>query len=341
MKTIKVVFLVAFLMAPYSGSVFAQIATELFPVLGTIHSDEENWYIVKAEKTGIMIVETGGETDTYLEAYDEHHNLLMEDDDGGSNLNARIEMFVTAGNTYLFKLRTYEGSSGIYSIWTSLTPVAVTTDLRIGSAHSGPSIASGENHWYTVRTSEKGFLTVETVDRDIDTYLEAYDSNYKLLEQNDDGGVGLNARIELSVEPNEIIHFKIRVLGDEGTEEYTIVANFEPLPVDTEQNFDRSRAIDIRLGEAFYVYFLQQDETRWYRYEITRSRTRFVVQTRGSIDTLLSFYDSQGNLIAEDDDSGEDSNALIYETLDPGVYYIEVKTYYSVTGICTIHAETR
>ena len=337
----NIILLVAVLTAIFSGSLYSQPVKELVPVSGSLRYGEEIWYTVKAVETGILVVETSGEVDTYLEAYDEHRNLITEDDDGGDILNARIEMLVKAGNTYLFKLRAYEGSSGIYSIWTSFIPVAASTDLRIGSAHSGPSIASNESHWYTVRATAKGFLTVETIDKDIDTFLEAYDSNYKLLTHNDDGGVGLNARIDLPVEANQIIHYKIMIIGNIGAEGYTITANLEPFPVDTDRNTERSRAVNIRLGEAFTIFFLQHNETRWYKYEITRAQTKFAVQTRGNIDTMLSLYDSQGNLVAEDDDTGEDTNAFIFETLNPGVYYIEVKTYDGVTGTCTIHAETR
>ena len=59
------------------------------------------------------------------------------------------------------------------------------------------------------------------------------------------------------------------------------------------------------------------------------------------MDTLLCLYDSRGNLIKEDDDSGEGANALISERLGSGTVYIEVKEYEGNTGRCTLHAETR
>ena len=112
--------------------------------------------------------------------------------------------------------------------------------------------------------------------------------------------------------------------------------------MDSDRNTERSSAVDIRLGEAVSVFFHVPGESRWYRYEITRDGTDFAVQTGGNIDTLLFLYDQNGDLAAEDDDSGEDLNASISERLNAGVYFIEVRLYSDTIGRgITLHAETR
>jgi hypothetical protein len=64
-----------------------------------------------------------------------------------------------------------------------------------------------------------------------------------------------------------------------------------------------------------------------------------IIRTTGNPDSYLKLYDSRENLISEDDDTGEDENAMISERLGPGTYYIEVTLYGSGTGRTTIHAE--
>ena len=314
------------------------------PVSGNLHDGSEIWYSVRAASNGFIIVETTGDTDTYLEAYDERRNLLMENDDGGEGNNARIEIFAAAGRTYLFKLRGYGGYvTGPYRIWASAEPVPTAAQLTFGTEQT-VNLSPGARNWYSVRTTSAGYIIAETSGNDIDTYMYAYDSQYNLLMQNDDGGSGLNARIEFSAEPNQTYFFVVRAFSSSAAGSYGIYANHEPIPPDAERNTDRSRAVTVRLGEAIPIYFRAVNESRWYRYEATRPGTVFVVQTRGSLDTTLLLYDSWGNLIAEDDYSGDYPNGLIHERLNPGTYFIEVRTFTNgagLTGRCTLHAETR
>ena len=50
------------------------------------------------------------------------------------------------------------------------------------------------------------------------------------------------------------------------------------------------------------------------------------MRTQGSLDTYMELYDSQGNMIEENDD-GDDYNAMIERRLTPGKYYIMVSPY--------------
>jgi hypothetical protein len=169
--------------------------------------------------------------------------------------------------------------------------------------------------------------------------MEAYDSSDKLIAEDDDGGSNYNARIEMNVAANQTYTFKVKGYGGESGS-YSIMATYEALPPDTERNTERSRAVALRLGEAVSVRLRASNESRWYSYNMPRTGT-FVVQTRGSMDTELFLYDSRGTLITEDDDSGENRNALISQTLNTGTYYIEVKGLSGRTGQCTLHTEIR
>ena len=332
----------------FARNALAQDALELSlggsPISGNLSSGEEIWYSIQVDEPGaltvILTIETLGTTDTYLEFYDAQRNLISENDDGGEGTNARIEMIGAASGTYLFKLRGFSDEvAGPYRVLVTSDTIPEPAELRFGTVHKG-TIAAGTRHWYSVRAEERGFITAETFGN-TDTYLEAYDHQYDFVKEDDDGGMKSNALIEMLAEPDQVFIFSLRGYDSETAGDYEIAANFEPIPVDGDPNTERSGAVDITLGEAFGVFFHDSNQSRWYRYEITRDRTNFVVQTRGYVDTFLSLYDQDGNLVAEDDDSGENLNAFINERLNAGVFYIEVRLLSDSIGRCTLHAETR
>lgn len=343
-KNVSIVFF-AGLFLFLAVSLTAQTPQELrlgSSLFGNLRVGEELWYNVRAGEAGFLIVETSGnDVDTYLEAYDASNNLIAIDDDSGEDYNARLEIAVEAGRTYRIKLNSYDGSQrGSFRIWASYEPFPQDEELRFGSSLSR-TLSAGGAQWFSVRSSQNGFVAVETSGSVVDTYLRAYDASYKLISFNDDGGEDSNAFLEIYVESGKIYFFKLTGYDNEESGQYRIWASFEPIPADTERNTERSRAVTIRLGEAFPVILRSASESRWYRFDIPSSGTTFVVQTMGSLDTTLFLYDSRGNLIVEDDDSGDYYNAMISERLNSGTVYIEVREYSGQIGRCTLHAEIR
>ena len=328
-------FLVIFI----SGTLFAQNAQELRLgsfVSGHLNQNQEIWYSVRVTSTGILTVEITSNIDTYLEAYDSQRNLLKEDDDSGEGLNAKIDLMVTQG-TYLFKLRGFHGEHiGPFRIIASHNPITIT-QLRSGSFVSG-RINQGAETWYSFSATALGFLTVET-SGDTDTYMEVYDPNFSFIIADDDGGEGLNAKIEIDVINGRTYYFKVRGYSSETNGPFRITANFTAYPPD-ERNTERVRAVPVRLGEVAYVYFRAPSESRWYIYESNRSNITLVVQTKGNLETHINFYDSNGRLLAEDVYSGEYPNALIrYRLNASGRYFIEIRENYGRAGRCTLHTE--
>jgi len=323
------------------GAVFAQTPRELrfgTWVPGTLREGEEQWFSVRPSQAGLVVVETSGDTDTYLEVFDSNRAFISANDDGGEEYNAKLEILAEAGKTYLFKLKCFdEDESGPYQIRASFSSVSAR-ELSFGTWVPG-TLRKGEEQWFSFRPSQAGLVIVET-SGDLDTYLTAFNASGPVIDEDDDGGKNYNARLEIFADAGNTYFFKLRELDDSGGS-FQILASFESFPPDTERNTERLRAAAIKLGESVPVFLRSPSESRWFRFDITRANTLFVVQTRGNRDTVLALYDSRGNLIEDDDDSGDGENAMISIRLDPGTVYIEVKEYEGRIGRFTIHAETR
>jgi len=179
-------------------------------VPGHLYDGQEYWFSVRPSGTGILTVETTGSVDTYLEAYDTSGNLIDENDDW-SDYNARLDIFVESGKTYLFKLRGYdEDATGPYSI-RALFETASADD---GNTVRSMAVllqqddlipvfirASSESRWYRYNlTQQKNLLIIQTTGSS-DTYLKLYDSQGRLISEDDDSGVDNNALLSEKLGP--------------------------------------------------------------------------------------------------------------------------------------------
>jgi hypothetical protein len=218
-------------------------------------------------------------------------------------------------------------------------PRTPAQELRLGIWVSA-TLHAGEEHWYRVETISDGLLIVES-SGNTDTYLEAYDASLYLIDENDDGGNGYNARIEVFTEADNTYFFKLRGYNQSESGPYRIMASFEEIPADIDQNIERSRAVPIQAGQTVPVFFRSRHESRWYRAIINETDKLFIAYTAGYLDTMIVLYDALGRELGEDDDSGDGYNARLSVPADSGTIYIEVKTYNGIQGRTALHTEGR
>jgi hypothetical protein len=337
----KGLFLILGLFLIICGSLSAQQNAQVLRlgsiVTGNLSSYADIWYSINVTENGLLSIETLGNTDTYLEIYDSRMNLLLEDDDGGTGGNARVELLAASGGSYLVKLRGYDDSSGPFRIFADHTPLTIIAELNIGSVLSGV-LPSGQRQFYKVQSAGAGLVTIET-SGNIDTFLEVYDSQFRLITYDDDGGENNNARVELFSDANQLYYVMLRGY-DDSSGSYSIRAGYEAISAGN--NTSRSAAATLYPGEEGSVFLTAAGQTRWFVYQVTSAGIiTFEVQTRGNMDTYLYLYDNNGNLLEEDDDSGDDYNARISTRLNAGTYYIEVSGYGGGTGRCSLYAEIR
>ena len=354
-----IIFSTLFLFAV--GSIFAQSdAQELSigsTIAGSLGYGDEVWYRIRAGQTSFLTIETTGETDTYIEVYDSQNLIIIQDDDGGERINARVDFYVRSGSIYLIKVRGYNNTiAGDYNIRANYMPIPTAVELTLGTPYTG-RLSAGEDHWFSVRNNRSGIIVVET-SGNTDTYLDVYNNSYTYVLSDDDSGEGKNARVEISASANQTYYFKLRPYSRSASGSYRILAHFEQyiaqpvlpvfdntpaesLPPDTEKNTERSRAVSADTEkEKQVIFYGGLNESRWYSYELT-GESNLIISTSGNLNTFLYLYDSLGNQITRDDNSGEGYNALISKTLEPGIYYIEVMEFFNRSGRCSLHIEIK
>ncbi|MCL2042909.1 MAG: hypothetical protein FWG89_02080 [Treponema sp.] len=124
-------------------------------------------YEVRTSSAGTLVVETTGNTDTYLIAYNSSYNQVASDDDGGSGNNARISINVRANETYYFNVTGYSTStSGSFNITAVLSGGGSgITELQLGTWVTS-SIGSGETRQFRVRLDTDSYYAIQWDDYD-------------------------------------------------------------------------------------------------------------------------------------------------------------------------------
>ena len=165
----------------------------------------------------------------------------------------------------------------------------------------------------------------------VDTTGWLLDVGCNELAENDDGGLGTNFLIEVSLLPGT---YYVAVGGFNSSASGS--TTFVVLSGGTGGGLDLQSAPDItESGTARCLVSNSAD--LYYAFSVTSGGT-YLVYTFGSIDTVGGLYSGDGRDLAEDDDSGSGTNFFIERDLAPGNYYVGVRAYGSSTsGRTTLH----
>jgi len=209
------------------------------------------------------------------------------------------------------------------------SPVTYT----IGTSSSVPvmnrTLTEDDEDFFLLIPDRDGRLTAETTGS-IDTYMHFYNyDNGDELASDDDSGQGTNARIIINVRAGTRYLAVVRgyspsITGAYGFRAFLTVregASSWDNPVSYEPGIDENNIITVNrnLQEGDEDYFL-----------IMPNRDgRLTIETTGRIDTFMELYDGDTEeLLAEDDDSGQNTNALLrYSVREGKRYIIKVRGY--------------
>jgi hypothetical protein len=199
-------------------------------------SDEDFFFFTPAED-GAVVLETTGDTDTYLELYESGStSQLAGNDDGGSGGNARIRHHVRAGVRYIAKVRGYSSHTGSYGFRAYVSegprPDEYEEDdafdtaklIDIGTAQQHTFHHGDDVDWVKFQAARSGRYVIRARglnSANLDTYVTLYDSGNNYIDEDDDGGEDMDARLSVQLQPGTY-YVKVTCLNDDPDQPYTV-----------------------------------------------------------------------------------------------------------------------
>lgn len=251
--------------------------------------------------------ETYSSIDMYLTIYDANWNVLVKDDDSGTNNNARTSTTLYAGAKYYISVKGYNANVSGSAKFIISTSAKDSQNISL----------DGRNiKYYLYEPTEYSAFMVHT-NSNYDTYMYLYDENLNQITYNDDSGVRLNAKISYTFALNTRYYIGIRAYSSS-------VSGTATLKIEKELKDTQTVTIN---GKTIMLFAYIPTTTGQYSFDTT-----------SSYDTYMYLYDANMNQITYDDDSGIGANSCISITLSSDtLYYVGVRAYSSsVTGNVTL-----
>ncbi len=300
----------------------------------------QNFTFTLAAETVLEIEMTSTAVDAYLFVLDANLNTIAEDDDGGpTGTNARVVRSFPAGKYFVLANAYDPNSFGAYQLSVKPAPAA----CAVGRATTLPSTI---NAALTVTTAcrlnddsylDRYDLTIPartTVRMDmtssvIDSYLVLLDANGKLIAQDDDAGVGVNAHIEVQLEAGQYRLIANAAPGQTGAYRLDVAAAVDPCAVT--RTITVSQTINSTLGATDCAVSTNGPipYTQRYLLNVTTAGPLQIDMTSAAVDAYLVLQNAAtGAILAENDDASvSTTNARIAGNFSVGQYIINATTY--------------
>ncbi len=286
---------------------------------------------------------------------------LAEDDDGGDEFNFRMAAAVPPGDYYV-RVESYGGGIGAYRLHLEFsysdghgdTPPGVPGPDRHGGTRGGATIldagsggveaagdiAPGDDIDYFRFTIPDGPGAVVTAyaTGGLDTVGVLEDSAGARLAANDDGGDGLNFRMEATLPPGDY-YVRVESYGG-GTDAYRLHLEVS-YPDGHGDTRGGATILDAGSGGADAAGDIAPgSDIDSFRFTVPAGPGAAVTAyTTGGLDTVGVLEDSAGARLAANDDAGDQSNFRIKVAVAPGDYYVRVESYGGGTGAYRLHLE--
>ncbi len=203
---------------------------------------------------------------------------------------------------------------------------ASATDVELPSETAGEIDPGDDEDWFRFRVAAKGAVTAESTG-DLDTVGTLYNANgNELATSHDDSGT--NFRISYTLVKGTY-YVRVRSFGS-GTGSYIL-----RLQGGDDHGDDRASATPVELPSETAGAIGSGPNADWFRFEVTASG-EVTAETAGHLDTIGTLHDADGNVLENDDDSGNAYNFRIQRQLDAGTYYVRVESFGNGTGSYTL-----
>jgi hypothetical protein len=307
----------------------------------------------KGTQYQIDLVRNDNNVDPYLKLQDANGKDLVQDDDGGGNLNSRIKYTPAEDAEFRIVATVLGGNQGTMTLSVSKAGAAAPAvkagplgfkegekRLTVTSTLDNTDPAIGPNNspakTFTLKMVKDTRYTIDLVrnDNNMDPYLKLADSKGVVIAEDDDGGGALNSRIQYT--PKEDGEYQIIATALINGGNFTLsVEKFVPgakkakgeaKTHDVPKNglsINGELTADDDIGAVRQGAFSQVHLVR-----LKAGKTYAVSLESGRFDAFLRIEDAKGNNLAEDDDGGNGSDSLIqFRAPEDGVFRIIATTF--------------
>jgi|GEM_PF-5120861 len=187
-----------------------------------------------------------------------------------------------------------------------------------------PASGSYRDFYFTPNRTHLYSIDTFNLSPGADSYLKLYDSQNNLISSNDDGGGSLKAKITTTLTGGQT--YKIRTMCyNYNAGAYDFIVRKHGVLTQPSRTSITATSITIQSDSVWLQFIPTYDDF----YSFT---------TTGSMDTVITLYDSDYNKYAVDDDSGSGANGLIDIYLKGGkTYYLKVNRYSTGSGQCNVY----
>ena len=307
---------------------------------GNITTDgDEDYFAIQVtpmnDVTILRAVSTGS-TDIVGYLYDSGGDQLAIDDNSGTDMNFDVSARITTTGTYYVRVTSSGTATGGYALTVTITSseygnaIASATPVVSGTAISG-NIDTGTNEdYFSIQASGKGMLRAKTTGS-LDTVGTILNSGGDPLATDDNSGAGMNFSISHSITSAGTYYVRVASEGT-ATGRYTLTVTF----IADDHGNERASATRATSGTAIDGNIETGDDEDYFSIQVTGTNdlVTLTATTTGMTNTIGTIYDSRGNQLATDDNSGEDMNFDVSAKIPgPGsTFYIKVASEGTATG---------
>ncbi|MEO1997073.1 MAG: DVUA0089 family protein, partial [Planctomycetaceae bacterium] len=342
---------------------------------GDLDTNDVDMYAIDVAAGEVLTAHTGPsdnsrELDTVLRLFDDAgREIAFNDDAGSGSLFSRLVHTVEdAGRYYLgvsaYTNENYDPLTADHAVVAAGGRYAVDVRLRdelhdsqqlefaadMTVSISGSIDESFDTDIYRLTIPETGMYTFRqdaALDSGLDSLLHIFDAaSRQRLAMNDDGGGGLNSRIDLRLESGQTVFMRSHAFGD-STGDYVFSIHQSALVAEDDFGASITSAHPLALNTGERTRQLGQIETPYDVdfFSITAPADGMLAVGQqaapgGALDSLLKLLDDQGNLIVENDDSANSRNSRILVPVEMGQQlYLAAGGYADATGHYAVWTE--
>lgn len=290
-------------------------------------------------RTTIELLMTSTAVDAYLFLADSALNVLNEDDDGGAGTNSRILRTLPAGRYQVLANTFAPRSYGSYQLTLRQAPVACSTGRPLtlpATVNAGLSTASCQlndgsfEDRYDFTLTARTTIAVEMGSTAIDPIAILVDASERIIAQDDDGGPGTDAAMEVQLEPGRYTVLARGFPGENGVYRLSVGPAVDPCAVN--RTLAVGQTVTSALGLADCRLVENGGPVRYLqRFGVTLAGATSlqVDMTSTALDAYLVVQNAQtGAIVAENDDaSNTTTNARVLVALPAGVYIVNATTF--------------